>query len=450
MNSLRAGAAQIEITPQTGTSMSGYILRDGPSVGVHDPLYARALVCDDGADRAAIVICDVLALDRRFVTSARAAIAGATGIPDERILIASTHTHSGPATIFLHDCGAVAEAWLEVLRGCLVSVCQQAVDFTRPARIGAGRGRVTSGVENRRAPDGTVDAELGVLRVEDRTGTPIATLINYACHPTFLSHENRLTSADYPGFALARIRDRTGAVALFATGAGGDIGPVPERRRAYNPIDATAESAASSGPAADSAFRRAEALGIVLAGEALRVLEAVETDAGASICSARAITQLPLREAPSPESLERFSAENRRGMEEARSAMQPLRAKVHGAMIGWSESTLASIRRGQSMTAVPAEAQVIGLGSTVLVGVPGEPFVEVGRAIKTRAPARHVFVIGYANDDIGYIPTREAYNHGGYEIDEAYKYYGYPAALAPEAGETFVETVLGLIDDCLV
>jgi len=446
---LLAGAAQIDITPPIGTPMTGYILRAGPSEGVHDPLFARALAFDDGVTRAAILMCDVLALDRHFVASSRVSVSAATGIPAQNILIAGTHTHSGPATIFLRGCGEVAEAWLDVLRSRAVAVCQQAVDSARPARIRAGRGRVASGVENRRASDGPVDPELGVLCVEDRTGAPIAVLINYACHPTFLSHQNRLFSADYPGFALARIHERTGAVALFATGAGGDIGPVPEHRRPYNPIDATPEPAASGGTATASAFRRAEALGAALADEALRVLPSLERRTSLGVQVASAIVELPLQTPPAVEELEQLAALHRAQMSEALMGAHPLGARVHGAMLGWAEDTLAAIRDERVAASVPAEAQVLVVDGIPLVGVPGEPFVEIGRSIKARARSETVFVIGYANDDVGYIPTREAYARGGYEIDDAFKYYDYPAALSPEAGEAFVERVIGLLEDGL-
>jgi hypothetical protein len=135
-------------------------------------------------------------------------------------------------------------------------------------------------------------------------------------------------------------------------------------------------------------------------------------------------------------------------MEDARAASQSLTARVHGAMVGWSESTLAALRTGKVLRRVPAEAQVIRLNGIVLVGVPGEPFAQLGRAIKDQAGAEQVFVIGYANDDIGYIPAAEEYERGGYEIDEAYKYYGYPAALAPDAAELFLEAVLRLAKCC--
>jgi neutral ceramidase len=80
--------------------------------------------------------------------------------------------------------------------------------------------------------------------------------------------------------------------------------------------------------------------------------------------------------------------------------------------------------------------------------VPGELFVELGMAIKRGAPAVQTLIGTYTNDDLGYIPSRPEYERGGYEISEAYKYYGYPAALAPEAGEWIVQAALDLLGSC--
>jgi hypothetical protein len=88
--------------------------------------------------------------------------------------------------------------------------------------------------------------------------------------------------------------------------------------------------------------------------------------------------------------------------------------------------------------------QAIRLGDLALVSAPGELFVELGLAVKQGAGTSNVFIAGFGNDNIGYIPTRRAYPLGGYEVSEAYKYYGYPAALAPEAGEQYVQTAIEL------
>lgn len=423
---LRAGVAQVDITPPVGIPLSGYILREGNSEGVHDHLYARALVLDDGECQAAIIICDTLALDRRFVASARASIQEATGIPGQNVMIACTHTHSGPATIFLRGCGEVDGLWLTTLRQQLVEVSQAALSSLREARVGSGRGRVTKGVHNRRVPGGPIDPELGVLRVGNDRGRMMVTLLNYACHPTCLGHGNRLISADYPGYVVEAVQRKARAMVMFANGAEGNVGPSIE-----------------------GAFMHAEAFGSTLAAEALRILDGIAVDSQGKVVVARETLELPLQDTPSIEEMEQTVAENRRLLLRAQEASQPSQVKVYRAILGWLETTLAALNEGRVPRSVPAEVQVICLGDIALVGVAGELFVELGLAIKRDSGAAQVFICGYANGNIGYIPTRQAYSQGGYEIDEAFQYYGYPAALAPEAGEQFVETAVRLIKSCV-
>jgi neutral ceramidase len=121
--------------------------------------------------------------------------------------------------------------------------------------------------------------------------------------------------------------------------------------------------------------------------------------------------------------------------------------KVAQAMLAWAEESLAQLESNRLPHSVPAEVQVIRLGDIALVGVPGELFVELGLAIKRDSRLDYTFICGFANGNVGYIPTRYAYARGGYEINAAFKYYGYPTALAPEAGEQVVATAVRLICD---
>jgi len=148
--------------------------------------------------------------------------------------------------------------------------------------------------------------------------------------------------------------------------------------------------------------------------------------------------------------LEECIVSSRRLAQEAVVASRPMLARVHGAMLGWADATLAAVRDGTVSTSVPAEVQVVRLDDTAFVGIPGEPFVGLGLRIKEATGMDLVFVCGYTNGDIGYVPTRHEYDEGGYEIDEAFKYYGYPAALAPATGEILITTVLRLIEEAAV
>lgn len=109
----------------------------------------------------------------------------------------------------------------------------------------------------------------------------------------------------------------------------------------------------------------------------------------------------------------------------------------------WAEA----LQAGRLPDVVEAEVMVIALGDISILLMPGEMFVEFGLAIKEHARPRHVMTLAHANGNPGYIPHRSAYPEGGYEVDEAYCYYGYPSCFAPEAGEVLVKTAIQLLAD---
>lgn len=417
---MQAGLAQIEITPPVGTPLTGYIARAGVSTGVLDPLYAKALVLEDGAQQVALLACDLLGLRLPYVQSVRAAIRAATGIPAEHILIACSHTHAGPATLFLQDCGAVDESYLRTLREKLVEVTANAVANLRPGRFAIGHGKVTEGIHNRRQPGDVIDPDLGVLRINDEQGQTLGVVLNYACHPTCLTGENRLFSAEYCGYASAAVERATGAVTLFLTAAIGDVGPVARGLPVLEQIGAT------------------------VAEETLRVLNTLHPAPWQGLSVANQTLVLPLQPLPTVAQMEAEVARWQQTAAVADTPLLPAHPMIPVAMRHWSERTLAELRTGIAPQTVTTAVQAIRVGDLVLVSAPGELFVELGLAVKAQAGTRHVFVAGFGNDNIGYIPTRRAYPLGGYEVNEAYKYYGYPAALVPEAGEQYMNTAVGL------
>lgn len=418
---MKAGLAQIDITPPVGTPLTGYIARDGVSTGVHDPLFARALALQEGDQRAAILTCDVLGLRLVDVHAVRAAIEATTGIPAAHVLIACSHTHAGPATMPLQDCGDVDERYLAALREKLATAASQAVADLRPARFAVGAGQVSAGVHNRRQPSDVIDPALGVLRITDEAGRTRGVVLNYACHPTCLTGENRLFSAEYCGLAVQKIQEATGAITLFLTGAIGDVGPVARGMAVM------------------------EELGETVAAEALRVLPTLEPKPWRRLAAAHRPLDLPLGPLPTVEQMAAELARWQQTDAVADAPLLPAHPMIPVAMRHWSAHTLAQLRAGAAPQQVATEVQTIRVGEMALVSAPGELFVELGLAIKAQAGVAHLFVCGFGNDNIGYIPTRRAYPLGGYEVNEAYKYYGYPAALAPEAGEAYVAAASQLL-----
>jgi len=204
MGNLKAGVARVDVTPPVGIHLGGFAGRIGPSQGVHDPLYAKALALSDGDETAILVVADILSLPRDLVEGVRASIQGITGVGKGGVMVAATHTHSGPETIGikagLDD--PYISAYLKVLEKYLSGVAYMAWRNMAEARIGGGRGDAVIGF-NRRKRENSIDSEVGVIRVDDNEGNPLAVVVNYPCHAVVLGPENLLISADYPGYVNA-------------------------------------------------------------------------------------------------------------------------------------------------------------------------------------------------------------------------------------------------------
>ncbi|HJN18689.1 MAG TPA: hypothetical protein QGH10_24515, partial [Armatimonadota bacterium] len=214
---LTAGAAKACITPPLGTSLAGYFT-DRKAVDIHDDLYAKALIVDDGSDAVALVVCDMICCPREVLDRAKEIAHARLGIPPTSITISCTHTHTGPATAGL--LGAVKEeAYNEWLAPRIADALQMAFRRMQPAVACSGVGLEPNEVFNRRwvmkdgtvkmnpgianpdlvRPSGPTDPEVGVLALETTDGTPIAAVINYALHYVG-GGDGLVVSADY--FAL--------------------------------------------------------------------------------------------------------------------------------------------------------------------------------------------------------------------------------------------------------
>ncbi len=221
---LLAGAAEVVITPPVGTALDGYGGRAGGSVAVHDDLYARAIVVDDGVTQAAIVGCDLIGVDRRLVAAARERASAATDIPAAHIMIAATHTHAGPAGLRRDRDEALTDVTARTIAGAIAAAHRD----RRPAVLKAGRGSVDSVSQNRRDPAGPYDPALRVLLFDapDPRDGAIAAIVNFACHATVLFSTNMAISADYPGYAVRTVQQIIGgAPVVFLNGACGDVNP---------------------------------------------------------------------------------------------------------------------------------------------------------------------------------------------------------------------------------
>ncbi|HYV05196.1 MAG TPA: neutral/alkaline non-lysosomal ceramidase N-terminal domain-containing protein [Blastocatellia bacterium] len=262
---LKAGVGKSDITPPIGTPLAGYGARAAkPSTGVHDPCEARALVIDNGTEKLAFVAVDHLGFDHGMVERIRAIASEATHITADHIFVMSSHTHSGggafmemlpPLAIML------AGKFDPKIRGFYEQRTAEAIISAdknlKLARIafGAGEARGISRFRSSWPPNGPIDPEVGVVRVDSAdTGKPIAVLMNFAAHPTVLGSDNMTFSADYVGYARRAVEKMIGGdvLAIFANGAQGTVAP-----RALM---------------GDDQWQKAENVGSILAAEVFKVV----------------------------------------------------------------------------------------------------------------------------------------------------------------------------------
>jgi len=406
---LEAGVAKVCITPPIGAPLAGFAARHDACRGVHDDLYARALVLR-GADVAvAFVAVDLLGLAAPFVERVRNNIARKTPLAPDAVMIACTHTHAGPVTIttFFNPEQSADPGYMDSLAAAIEQSVENAWRDRFPAAVGTGSAAVTGIAVNRRSADGKpVDTEAGIVRIDDHQGNCRAVVMNCACHPTVLGPDNLLASGDFPAAAIARIESCRGCFALFVNGAEGDVS-----------VGHSSELSAIGVIAAGRTFERAAELGNRLADRVLAALDTIAMFNTPVIRFASAKLELPWKHFPSGD-------EARADLERARIRLNDLLPSSGDYRQAQSDLLYASItnfyaaERAGSGKTLPVELQAIRIGDAMFVAVPAEVFVELGLTMK-RNTRRQLFLVGLANAYIGYLPDRSAYTAGGYEVISA-------------------------------
>ncbi len=245
---IKVGSAMTVITPDRETPMAGYY-HPRYATGVHDDLYARSLVLDDGTTRACMISLDLIGTSRELVVEARQLISKLHGIPADHIMISATHSHTGPiigASKHAQALGAgrdSAKNYHASLPAKLADSVGKALANSQPVKISRAIGTERNLAFNRRffMTDGTVgwnpgkrnpkivrvagpvDESVPAVYVESLSGTPIATYVNFAMHLDTVGGSE--ISADYPFQLTKTLADARGKnhVTIFTMGTSGDV-----------------------------------------------------------------------------------------------------------------------------------------------------------------------------------------------------------------------------------
>ncbi len=409
---LKAGFSKVCISPPIGAPLAGFAAREGVSAGIHDDLYARSLVLSNEAVSFALVSVDLLALPSEFVKRLRTMIESKTGIHGDAVMIASTHTHAGPVTIrtFFNPEESVDAGYMNFLAAAIEESVSTAWRDRFPAKVGVGVGRVEGVGVNRRSPDQRpIDEQVGIIKVDDSSGRSRAVLINYSCHPTVLGPDNLLVTGDFPNFAVEEIERSLGpgSMAMFVNGTQGNIS-----------MGHSSELSAIGVITPGRTFERAAELGHSLAETTLVELQSIVTTDDIALSALSIPVNLPLKDYPPLDEAAKSLIDAEEALEKLGAEGAPLEkimpAKTHRL---YASITNFYARETQNLPNgnLPIELQGFRVGDAAFVAIPGEVFVEIGLALKRQSPHK-TFVFGIANGYIGYVPTSEAFEVGGYEV----------------------------------
>ena len=382
---LRAGVAKADLDPPIGIPMAGYGTARFAK-GTLDPLEARVLALSDGSRTIALVTLDLcFTFDERVMDQIRANVRGTV----DEVIFHASHTHSGPTY-------SEAPQALEHAAPRIVKAIQEASQRMAPARIGNGWGQTYIGFNRRYLEvDGSVrmfwrnepktsttfpvDPTVGVIRIDRSEGTPLAILVNYACHPVVFGPDNIEYSADYPGEMRRYVEQEMGqgSMAFFLQGAPGDINPYYDKT-----------------PLIEDAAGVMKQTGQKLGMEAVRVARSVITRVAENprIQSKTVVLNVPNRW-------------NTTKLETELKARYRTSASIAKRLL---------VRDMQ----MPVTTLLLNLGSPdrdlAFVGFAGEPFVEFQMQLRAKSPLPNSFLLGYTNGYFAYLPTIAAAVRGGY------------------------------------
>lgn len=424
----KAGLARTEITPETPMRMSGYGSRDHAAEGKESALWAKAaLLEDDGGHRILAITLDLVGIDGKTSKLVKERIGKELGLKPGDISLFCSHTHCGPIVgqnllamySLTEEEHAQIRAYTAGLVDRIAGIAAMAAKDLQPADLSYGSGTATFAVNRRTNKEAEVPAqrEKFALLGPDDHAVPVLRIVSggklrgvlfgYACHATVLSFYQ--WCGDYPGFAMTELEAaHPGAVALFWAGCGADQNPLPRRT-----------------------VELAKEYGHQLAAATDAVLNSSMTPIAGDLTVGYEEVPLGFAHIPGREELDSLKASPNR---------------FEASRAGYLLSTLEKEGKIPSEYSYPVQIWKLGNGPQwVILG--GEVVVDFALRIKREHPGQPVWVAGYANDVMAYIPSLRVLKEGGYEGGGSMVYYGLPSPWNEEVEERIIKGVNTLIPD---
>lgn len=421
MNTLKAGFGRVNITPMMGISIAGYYIPRNAD-GILDELEINVLALADDSTRVLLINLDSLGIRAELSCAFRAHVAEVTGVPADAIFISATHTHTAPHLVDGSESEKVRE-YLRFVFHKIADAARFALEDLKPARMGFGVGeapniafirrfrmkdgsiRTNPGVNNPDilAPIGDVDERVNVLRF-DREGAQTLILVNFANHPDVVG--GCKISADWPGLLRATVEktlDNTRCI--FFNGAQGDVNHVNVHPRGGDLNDMFIDFDDVS-----RGYGHARYIARVVTGGVLQAFDKVEYVDTDRVRFAQRIVNLPSN---MPKKKDVPEARRINDLHKAgRDSELPYTGMLLTTVVA-EAARMVLLENGPA--AFPAVLSGITVGPVALIGIPGEPFTNVGRRLKEAEGYSLILPCCCTNGYEGYFPMKEAYDEGGYE-----------------------------------
>lgn len=421
---LKCGMSEVNITPWLGLNIPGYLHLRSAS-GIKDELYAKAIVFTNDNHVTGLVAIDALDLERDDVLRIRKRVHQFTGIPGDNIMVCLTHTHTGGPVVnsFVTERD---EEYISYLVNKAADAIILAYNKMQPVKTGTDKGFVDDISFNRRyfmkdgsvktnpgklnplidKPAGPIDPDVMIIKIEDFESKTIGAVINFACHLDVTGGNHY--SADYAGELARVLKSVYGKdfISLFLNGLSGNINHFNTKTSQPSPLH----------------YKK---MGKILAGEVIKILPKIQCEENVDIGSKTEILNLPLRTVQE---------------EELQKARQTINSQSSSETDKLFAQEVLEFAKNKNVS-VDVEVQVLKIGNTVITGYPGDVFVEFGLQIKQESPYIYNLIASHTNGRNGYIPTKEAFLQGGYEVRTTRS-----NKLAHDAGERITDTVLRIMN----
>lgn len=421
MNTLQAGFARVDVTPMLGIGLAGYYV-PRQADGILDPLQINALALCCGEEKAVIMSIDHCGIVKEVLNPMRQHVCDMTGLPWEAVYIHSTHTHTGPFLNY-NPTEPLEIEYAQNVKRKFADAARLALADLKPAKMGYGIGdapniafvrrfrmkdgsvRTNPGVDNPDivAPIGDVDERVNVLRFDQKNGKSLV-LVNFGNHPDVVG--GCKISADWPGFVRSTVEtvlDNTQCI--FFNGAQGDVNHVNVHPRGgyLNDMFMDFDDVARG-------YKHARYLGRVVTGGVLQAYDKVKYVDVDSIRFAQKLIEVP---ANLPDPAEMAEAHRINDLHNAGCDSELPYSGMMLTTVVARAVRMVRLEHGPDSFRMPLSA--IAIGPVAMLGIPGEPFTGIGRALKEVKGWDLVLPTCNTNAKEGYFPMMECYEEGGYE-----------------------------------